>query len=343
MFVRIVVNEIVCGRTTDTGPFNDRDEIYFAAAGSSSRSQIEIPRVAPPPPEDYYGLHAGQQARDIQVWQGFIGRGEYAFLTLAIREQDNAQLPAIWSTVKGAALGIAAIFVDPNLGPTALDALKDAGALFISSLTTDDQTIGSCAMRIHNRDGVLVVDWIALDSTMIASQSQTAATFQASGSNARYTLRLSVLGAQLPMLVNSHSEKCLDVERSSTNDGANVIQFTRHGGSNQRWLLRPLGIAPALPINPFPWAYYAIFAGHSGNCLDVAGGSTADGANVQQYNPHFGANQSWILVPAGEEFYILNLHSRKCLEVAGGSTVDGANVQQFQYNGGSNQRWRLEL
>jgi hypothetical protein len=296
MFVRIVVDEITCARPTETGPFNDRDEVYFTAAGSSSRGQIELPRVAPAPPEDYYGLKAGQEARAIQVWQGYVGTGEYAYLTLAIREQDNAQLPAILASVKAAALGAAAIFVDPSLGPAALGALEDSGVAFVNSLAGDgDQTIGACSIRVQNRDGVFVVDWMATANTVAAWQNGTAAAFEAKGSNARYTMRLSVQRPQLAMLVNSASGKCLDVVGGSTADGANVQQYTPHGGGNQRWLLRPLGAAPALPISPLPWMYYAIVADHSGKCLDVADGSTADGANVQQYRYHGGRNQRWRL------------------------------------------------
>jgi hypothetical protein len=344
MFVRVFVDEIACDRPTETDPFNDRDEIYLTAAGSSSHTQIEIPRIAPPPPEDYYGLQAGQRARNIQVWQGFMGDGEYAYLTIAGRDQDNAQLPAILATVKAAALGIAAIFVDTSLGPTALDALKDAGAAFVRSLSTDgDQTIGAFSLRVQNRGQVPSVDWIATADMIIAWQNGTAAVFEATGSNARYTLRLSVQRPQLPMIVNRQTGKCLDVVGGSNADGANVQQFHMHGGGNQRWLLKPLGVAPALPVSLMPWPYYAIIADHSGKCLDVVDGSTADQANVQQYNPHYGANQSWILVPSGDDFVIVNLHSGKCLDVAGASSADGANVQQFRYHGGLNQRWRLQL
>jgi len=39
--------------------------------------------------------------------------------------------------------------------------------------------------------------------------------------------------------------------------------------------------------------YYRLTAKHSGRCLDVAGVSTSNGANVQQWECHGGDNQKW--------------------------------------------------
>jgi hypothetical protein len=36
-------------------------------------------------------------------------------------------------------------------------------------------------------------------------------------------------------LVNKHSGKCLDVAKAGTLDGADVIQWSCNGGSNQKW------------------------------------------------------------------------------------------------------------
>ena len=38
-------------------------------------------------------------------------------------------------------------------------------------------------------------------------------------------------------LVASHSQKCLDVNGGSLNDGASLIQWQCHGGANQQWRL----------------------------------------------------------------------------------------------------------
>ncbi|MEV1241579.1 RICIN domain-containing protein [Nonomuraea sp. NPDC050022] len=87
-----------------------------------------------------------------------------------------------------------------------------------------------------------------------------------------------------------------------------------------------------------------LVARHSGKCLDVAGVSTADGANVHQWTCINGqANQEWNFVATSDGYYTLRAtHSGKCLDVSGASTADGANVHQWTcLNQQRNQEWRL--
>ncbi|HYH76094.1 MAG TPA: RICIN domain-containing protein [Arthrobacter sp.] len=76
----------------------------------------------------------------------------------------------------------------------------------------------------------------------------------------------------------------------------------------------------------------------SSKCLDVAGGSTADRANVQQFGCHGGPNQLWSFTNLGE---FVNANSGKCLDVENGSSANGANVQQYPCHAGPSQRWRM--
>jgi hypothetical protein len=87
---------------------------------------------------------------------------------------------------------------------------------------------------------------------------------------------------------------------------------------------------------------YHIDSPYSGDVLDVEGLSTADGANVHQWQYVAGNNQKWILsADASGAYEIRNLNSGKCLDVTGVSTADGANMQQWTCTGGSNQRFYL--
>jgi hypothetical protein len=347
MFIEIAADRLACSQPTETG-LSDRDEVYFALFGASQQAPIHVPRVSPPPPEDYYGLHAGQAASNIRLWQGFLGNGETAFLTVVVREQDNAQAQVFATLLHGAATTLGAILTGGAVGPSILNALKEAAEDLVKSFTDDgDQTIGAFAVRVTNQNQTLAVEWSPLaDASIITTAPHTgpSKTLTLSGATAHYTVSARAARSQLPMVVNQHSGKCLDVVAADLADHANVQQFTPHGGENQRWLLKHLGFSSASPVSPLPFPYYALLAEHSGKALDVAGGDTADGANVQQYAAHYGANQSWILVPtSGEQFVLLNLHSRKVLDVADASTDDGANIQQFSYHGGDNQRWQLRF
>jgi dipeptidyl aminopeptidase/acylaminoacyl peptidase len=132
-------------------------------------------------------------------------------------------------------------------------------------------------------------------------------------------------------LVASHSQKCLDVNGGSLNDGASIIQWQCHGGANQQWRLEVAGDG-----------YSRIVSRASGKCLDVNGGSPDDGASIIQWQCHGGANQQWRLEVAGDGYSrIVSRHSGKCLDVSGGSLDNGAFIIQWQCHGGANQNWRL--
>lgn len=82
---------------------------------------------------------------------------------------------------------------------------------------------------------------------------------------------------------------------------------------------------------------------NSGKCLDIQGGSTANGARLVQYACHGGANQRFRFVRITGSFYnIRPVHvSGKCLEVAGASTADRARIVQFACDNGTQQMFRL--
>jgi endoglucanase len=88
--------------------------------------------------------------------------------------------------------------------------------------------------------------------------------------------------------------------------------------------------------------YYRIVNRNSGRVADVNGGSTADGAQVIQWQYSGGNNQQWQLVHHTEGFYrIINRNSGKALDVNSASTANGANVIQWPWNGGRNQQWEI--
>lgn len=96
------------------------------------------------------------------------------------------------------------------------------------------------------------------------------------------------------------------------------------------------GVSPQTGVN------YMITNKNSGKLLEVAGASTADGANVQQWTNNGNNCQRWRLEDAGGGYYrIVNVNSGKLLEVANASTADGANVQQWPNNGNYCQQWKL--
>ncbi|MFI2433087.1 RICIN domain-containing protein [Streptomyces sp. NPDC018693] len=107
-------------------------------------------------------------------------------------------------------------------------------------------------------------------------------------------------------------------------------------------LLTALGAAgPAHAATVDLNAWYVLVNRASGKALDVSGGSTADGASVQQWARHDGANQRFQFVDSGGGYYRLKAqHSGKLLDVSGASTADGADLVQWSDTGGPNQQFR---
>ncbi len=128
-------------------------------------------------------------------------------------------------------------------------------------------------------------------------------------------------------IVNRNSGKPLAIAGNSTADGAKAVQ--QSGGL-------PWTISTA-PGGTFTLAYTG-----SGKVLDVNGGSSTAGLQLQQWTANGGTNQQWYLKPTGDGYYTIVSHdSGLVADVYGRSTSDGAQVVQWTANGGTNQQWQL--
>ncbi|MFO0679747.1 MAG: RICIN domain-containing protein [Polyangiaceae bacterium] len=81
-----------------------------------------------------------------------------------------------------------------------------------------------------------------------------------------------------------------------------------------------------------------------GSCVDVAGGSRDDGANVFGWTCHGAPNQRWDFVRSRVPGYVsvVARHSGKCLDVWRQNAADGADVRQYRCNGQDNQLWSVK-
>ena len=73
-------------------------------------------------------------------------------------------------------------------------------------------------------------------------------------------------------LKSVHAGKCAGVAEGNLADGGNVFQAGCQPGAHQQWQLVDLG-----------GGYYEVINAQSGKCLDVAGASGSNGANIIQY------------------------------------------------------------
>ena len=104
-------------------------------------------------------------------------------------------------------------------------------------------------------------------------------------------------------------------------------------------------MAPAKATQPGALAdgTYTITSAFSGKCVDITSASTANGAQVQQYQCNGTGAQKFALSNMGAGWYrLLNVNSGKAIDIAAASTADGAKVQQYTDNGTSAQRFSIK-
>lgn len=75
-----------------------------------------------------------------------------------------------------------------------------------------------------------------------------------------------------------------------------------------------------------------------GKCLDVAGAGTANGTKVQLWSCNGTGAQNWV---SGANGSLVNPNSGKCLDASGGGTADGTQLIIWSCHGGTNQRWTV--
>ena len=154
--------------------------------------------------------------------------------------------------------------------------------VMLSTATASGQTSGFTPLIASHSGKCLDVNGESLDDGAAIIQWQC-------HSRDNQQWRLEVAGDGYSRIVSRHSGKCLDVSDGSAADGASIIQGQCHGGDNQQWRLEVVADLGGA-------TYSRIVSRHSGKCLDVSGGSAADGASIIQWQCHGGENQNWLLL-----------------------------------------------
>jgi hypothetical protein len=102
------------------------------------------------------------------------------------------------------------------------------------------------------------------------------------------------------------------------------------------------GTWQATASNPGQGTHVLTAAG-SGQAMDVAGGSTVNGALVVQEPKSGASSQQWTAQPvSGNVFTLHNVKSGLCLDVPNGVTTSGQQLEQWTCNGGANQQWSFD-
>ncbi|WP_434390701.1 RICIN domain-containing protein [Melittangium boletus] len=87
---------------------------------------------------------------------------------------------------------------------------------------------------------------------------------------------------------------------------------------------------------------YVIRSAMTGKCVDVASGSNADGAKIQQWDCNGTTAQKFRISPtSGGYWKIINAASGKSPDIEANSTAQNARVHQWTYLGGNNQQFKF--
>lgn len=177
-------------------------------------------------------------------------------------------------------------------------------------------------------------------------------------------------------MLNRNSGKVLDVAGCATASGADVRLWTWSDNACQQWRLQPVGTlaissaqsgkvadvancatAAGTDVRQWPWldtpcqewtfghtdnGWYQIRPAHSsGSCMIVAGGATADGANVTQ-GACTGNHSQWRVEPLGDgAVRLVARHSGKPLDLDACGLADGTTPQQWSWLDNICQRFHL--
>lgn len=79
----------------------------------------------------------------------------------------------------------------------------------------------------------------------------------------------------------------------------------------------------------------------SNRCWDLAAGSAANGANIQQWGCSNSPNRDFRFVSKGGGYYEIRTKHDKCVSVAGNSNANGTNVQQWDCFNANNFQFKL--
>ena len=94
-------------------------------------------------------------------------------------------------------------------------------------------------------------------------------------------------------IVNVATKKALDVPGGYPIPGLAIQQYTPHGGPNQQWKIETI---PQITHGGITRReHHRIFNRHTGLALDVPNGTPMSRTTIQQYTPHNGWNQTWVI------------------------------------------------
>ena len=127
---------------------------------------------------------------------------------------------------------------------------------------------------------------------------------------------------------------------------ARVVRFLNNRPDINNYIADrlPAPPAPTRPSSTIPagGCVVGIQSVHTGKSLNVSGGGTANGTNVQMWGEHISGHNAWRIVPGADGTVgIQSVHTGKSLNVSGGHNANGTNVQLWGEGISGHNAWRI--
>ncbi|HEX6277035.1 MAG TPA: PQQ-dependent sugar dehydrogenase [Polyangiaceae bacterium] len=212
-------------------------------------------------------------------------------------------------------------FIAPQSFPNVVGMIRTLGV-------TSPQTSGGTTFNWQSwSDGGAATHEITVPATNATFTANFASTGVAPIADGTYR----VLPTHIP---TGTTARCADVNGRSTASGADIIQWSCNGQTNQQFSFVHLGSG-----------IYEIRAIHSNLCMGVVGNSSANGADVVQLTCNSQSGQRWLVRPVSGQAGVFELLAQtgteRCLSVSGSSTTAGADIVQSACAALASQRFRI--
>jgi hypothetical protein len=245
-------------------------------------------------------------------------------------------LPRWLAATLGIALSLAIAFVmiwfayQPRVATLATEQLDEVGVGTVPSPSASEPTVPDGVSS-----SVPAAPDVAAPQTSKAEQDSADSDGSGSGSGsgtggggkkAAPTPSETQTVAAGSQIIGQGSDRCVEVtgakKLTEGKDGTHLQLWECVGTANQKWDFRGDGTVRSL-----------------GLCMDVAWGSTEDGAVIQLARCSGNPAQQFVLSTAGD---LVNPQADKCVDAKDNGTGDGTDLLLWTCNGQPNQKWRVE-
>ncbi|GAP87687.1 hypothetical protein SAMD00023353_2800080 [Rosellinia necatrix] len=151
----------------------------------------------------------------------------------------------------------------------------------------------------------------------------------------------SLNGATVNFL-NYGTGTALDLTAGNPANGTPLIGYQFHGGANQQWRLERADDSPV-------WPSWKIRSVQTGTYLDLAGGGSANGTQVQGWQGAATNNQLWRLVsadPSGRVVMIQNIGTATYVDLYNGNPANLTKITGWAgkvEDKNPHQLWRVQF